>query len=74
MAPARANGSTVTRAELGAHLERIDGSLGELHVKVDEISETIGAGRRWMLARFTTAIDRGVVVCAAAVIAYIASH
>ena len=72
--PRRTNGEPVTRAELGAHLERIDTQLSSLHEKLDDLASYVKAPPRWISARITTVIDRGVIVGVSAVIAYIATH
>lgn len=70
----RANGGTVTRAELGAHLERIDAQLSAIQAKVDEIAASLAAPRRWFNARLTAVLDRSLIIVTTAVLAYIATH
>ena len=72
--PRRVNGEPVTRAELGAHLERIDTQLASLHEKVDEITEYVRRPQRWIGARATVILDRGIILVVTAVLVWIGSH
>lgn len=81
MAPStrpRADGEHVTRAELQAHLERIDVQFGSVHEKLDQMLAALGAGRRWWGGRMTVAADavlgRGLVLVLAALVAYFVSR
>jgi hypothetical protein len=72
--PRRSNGEPVSRAELGAHLERIDASVNLLHKKVDAITEKLLVPQRWFAGRMTVLVDRSLIVVVSAVLAYIATH
>lgn len=70
----RANGEPVSRAELGAHLERMDAQLLSLHEKIDDLSDYVRAPPRWLGQRATVLLDRGIILAVTAVLAYIATH
>lgn len=72
--PRRSNGEPVSRAELGAHLERLDAQLSSLHAKVDAISAAVHRPQIWFGTRLTKFIDWGIIAGATAVIAYAVSH
>jgi hypothetical protein len=52
------NGNYVTRAELNAHLRPIRDDIGEIKDDVHEIRQALGAGPRWMGARFNALVDK----------------
>ena len=68
------NGESVTRAELGAHLERIDNQLDSLHSKVDDLSAYVRQPQRWLGQRMTAIIDRSLILVVTAVLVYISTH
>lgn len=70
----RMNGEHVSRAELAAHLERIDGSFASVHEKLDAIAVAVGAPRRWWTARFGAVLDRGLYGALVAVAVYFGLH
>lgn len=72
--PRRVNGEPVSRAELGAHLERIDESIESLHTKMDDLAEYVRRPQHWLSARVTKIVDWGVIAGATGVIAYIAAN
>lgn len=67
----RSNGSPVSRAELGAHLERIDSALESLHEKVDHIAERLDSRSLWWQARLAAVIDRAAIAGLAALVVWL---
>lgn len=58
MTPPTTNGDLVTRAELNAHLQPLRDNIKDIKEDVHEIREALGAGPRWMGARFNNAVDK----------------
>lgn len=68
------NGSPVTRAELAAHILRIDESLNFMRSDIAEIRDAVTAPRRWLGDRLNKLLDYTLVGVAAFVAALIATH
>jgi hypothetical protein len=66
---ASGNSDPVTWRELKLVLDSVDRRLSALEKEVRGISDTLGAGRRWLLGRATMLIDRAILLGLAAVIA-----
>lgn len=64
----------VTRAELAAHLRRLDENIDYIRSDIAEINERLGAPSRWVGARLARLIDYGLVALLAAGIAVVAAH
>lgn len=52
------NGGYVTRAEMAAHVRRIDENIAEIKAAVVEIRAALGAGPRWLGARANAVLDK----------------
>lgn len=68
------NGSSVTRAELAAHIQRIDESLSYMRGDIAEINEKMSAPARWFGARLTKLTDWALMAVIAFTAAMIATH
>lgn len=68
------NGEHVGRAELAAHIRRIDESLDFMRADIAEIHETITAPQRWLGARFNKLLDYSLIGGVAFGAALLASH
>lgn len=74
----RPNGGYVTRAELGAELERIGDHLGEIRESIARLEQRVGAWGHWFRDRLTRLVDgllgkAGIAVAVAAA-TYFLSH
>lgn len=68
------NGNHITRAELTAHLRRLDENIDFIRSDIAEINDRLGAPSRWVGARLARLIDYGLVGMFAAGIAVVAAH
>ena len=68
------NGGAITRAELAAHIRRIDENLDAIRQDVAEVRAQVAAPRHWIGGRLTAAADRvlplGVVAALTVLIAH----
>jgi hypothetical protein len=69
------NGGHVTRAELAAHIARIDSSLQRIDERLEHIEVRLDARpvSRWLAGRATQIIDRSLPVVLAAAAAFTAA-
>lgn len=64
-----ANGTPVSRAEMAAHIRRIDENLDFMRHDIADIHERLTAPQRWLGARAARLVDWSLVAALAATVA-----
>jgi len=68
------NGSTVTRAELSAHIRRLDDNLEGINRRLGVIEDHIGSSSRWVGARVNSIMDKIIPIILVAAATYLLTH
>ncbi|MCR4340943.1 MAG: hypothetical protein NUW01_13770 [Gemmatimonadaceae bacterium] len=65
------NGSHVSRAELAAHIQRIDENMAGLRADFTALRADLKAPTRWLGARLTGVVDRALPLALVAAVTYL---
>ena len=68
------NGGAITRAELAAHIRRIDEHLAAIDGRLRRIEERIVAPAHWIGGRLTAVVDRVLPLGAVAAVTFLVAH
>lgn len=71
---AEGNGGHVTRAELAAHIRRIDENLTLIDQRLQGLENRWQGARVWVTGRATAMFDRFMPVGVAALVTYLITH
>lgn len=68
------NGGYVTRAEMGAHMRRVDDNIAAIRSDVSDIKKSMSAGPRWLGNRANAIIDKLVPAVLGAAFLWLAAE
>ena len=72
--PTEQNGTHITRAELAAHIRRIDDWMTNFDSRMRKVEDAVGANTRWASARVTKLIDSILPLGVVAMIVWVLAH
>ena len=73
---ADANGSHVTRAELAAHILRIDERTAHMDARLERIEKRLDTkpAQRWLAGRVTSVVDKALPAVLVGGVVYLTTH